>query len=139
MKKILIITIMLILFILYGCCEKEEIVSVCTNTWYINIYPINRNYDYEYTERDCHKYNDIKIWDTVWFAFLWNRTFNEPVEYLVIDWIKIWYEKQIVTELHHTMINKKDCITMINWYWVEPQKTKDDMVIQIKEYFKRQE
>ena len=94
----------------------------------VNIQPDNDTY--------CHKRNDIKIWDNVYYPFLGNQSNIENYKIVKVDWIEIYYEIQTVYKIQRELVNGKDCITMINWYWVNPQKSFEDMVERIKNYFK---
>ena len=94
----------------------------------VDIQPDNDTY--------CHKRNDIKIWDNVYYPFLGNQSSIENYKIVKVDWIEIYYEIQTVYKIQRELVNGKDCITMINWYWVNPQKSFEDMVERIKNYFK---
>ena len=94
----------------------------------VDIQPDNDTY--------CHKRNDIKIWDNVYYPFLGNQSNIENYKIVKVDWIEIYYEIQTVYKIQRELINGKDCITMINWYWIDPQKSFEDMLEYIKNYFK---
>ena len=84
----------------------------------------------------CHRRNDIKIWDNVYYPFLGNQSNIENYKIVKVDWIEVYYEIQTVYKIQRELINGKDCITMINWYWTDPQKSFEDMLEYIKNYFK---
>jgi hypothetical protein len=87
----------------------------------------------------CHQRKDIKLWDNVYFAYLWNWDTNylknqEWIKTVRIDWQDWYYDIQPVVEILWEMVEGQNCITMINWYWTEPQKTYQDMIENIKYY-----
>jgi hypothetical protein len=84
----------------------------------------------------CHKHNDIQVWDKVYFPFLWNWSNLEWYKTVKVDWVVVYYEIQVVNEVLYEMIEWKKCITMINWYWTEPQKNYQDMLEHIRNYFR---
>ena len=98
----------------------------------INIQPNNLIY--------CHQRKDIKLWDSLYFPYLWN--WNEEqlkqlpnIKTVDVGLITVYYEIWTAIELHWEIINWEQCITSINWYWTEPQKTYLDMIEHIKNYF----
>lgn len=161
MKKLLLLLIPITLITLCGCSDKwyyatseelskeislvystidrnealmNEKINDLLNTWIvedINIKPDNIIY--------CHKHKDIKLWDNVYFAYLWNWDTDylknqEWIKTVRIDWVDWYYDIQPAVEILWEMVEWQNCITMINWYGTEPQKTYQDMINHIKYY-----
>lgn len=117
--------------------EIDQIDKNIVDTWIagddINIRPDNLIY--------CHQRKDIKLWDNVYFAYLWNRDTDylknqEWIKTVRIDWQDWYYDIQPVVEILWEIVEGQNCITIINWYWTEPQKTYQDMIENIKHYIK---
>lgn len=97
------------------------------------------NINFEQSPEYCHKHNDIKLWDNVYFAYLGNWGTDhlkkqEWIKTVTVDGVEWYYDIQPVVEILWETIEWKNCITMINWYWTEPQKTYKDMIEKIKDY-----
>jgi hypothetical protein len=116
--------------LLLSWCNKEIVYHAPYDwPWYTD----------EISQSDCATDSTIDIWDTVYFAYVGNRTFDEPVDYVIVDWAKVWYSKQIVTYLVVEMYGDKRCVTSINWYGNDPQPTMEMMKERAKKEMKEYE
>jgi hypothetical protein len=121
----------------------DNIENNILQTWIVEEDCWNEEYKwniiFEQSLQYCHKHKDIKLWDNVYFAYLWNRNTDylknqEWIKTVIIDWQDWYYDIQPVVEILWEMVEGQNCITMINWYWTEPQKTYQDMIENIKYY-----
>ena len=168
MKKLIIPILIIWLLVLSGCSDKcnyatsddlskeisliystidrnetlmnekiDDLENIILNTWIIenNINIISDNLVY------CHQRKDIKLWDNIYFPYLWNWDTEylenqQWIKYVIIDWQRWYYDIQPVLQILWEIIEWENCITMINWYWTDPQKTYNDMIKHIERYIK---